>query len=292
MQVKILVEKFLSYCEKHRSPATVRHYRSRLKSFQKRFAEREFADLSPLEIEEYLDDVNYFAAGRPKAPDTQRANIVTFETLQNWALHRKIIPQRVIGPLEKPASRFREVIPTEEEIDKILSAGSPEFRLIYSALLVSGARPGELCKAQISNIAASPHNPDLKLIVLHDHKTARKTKKPRRIPIGRQLAALISESIGDRTEGPLFLSPRGKPWTTQRLSQTFRTLRERLGLPKHLCLYLTRHQHASVITAEKGIYAASKSLGHASITTTQRYAKTNDEELVEIQDVYPLKKSA
>jgi site-specific recombinase XerD len=44
--------------------------------------------------------------------------------------------------------------------------------------------------------------------------------------------------------------------------------------------------------AEKGIYAASKSLGHASITTTQRYAITNDEELVEIQDVYPLKKSA
>ena len=65
MQVKILVEKFLSYCEKHRSPATVRHYRSRLKSFQKRFADREFADLSPLEIEESLDEVNYFSAGRP-----------------------------------------------------------------------------------------------------------------------------------------------------------------------------------------------------------------------------------
>ena len=77
---------------------------------------------------------------------------------------------------------------------------------------------GELASAQIEDIQHSEDHPDVRLIVLRNHKTARKTNKPRRIAIGKQLGEIINQAIGDRTSGPIFLSPKGHPWTTQRLS--------------------------------------------------------------------------
>ena len=71
---------------------------------------------------------------------------------------------------------------------------------------------------------------------------------------------------------PIFLSASGKPWTTQRMSQTFRTLRDKLGLPRWICLYLTRHEHGTTVTHKLGLFEASKALGHADIKSTQRYA--------------------
>jgi hypothetical protein len=44
-------------------------------------------------------------------------------------------------------------------------------------------------------------------IVLREHKTARKTGKPRRIPIGRKLGELVAQAIGQR-EAARFSFPR------------------------------------------------------------------------------------
>jgi integrase len=78
----------------------------------------------------------------------------------------------------------------------------PEVRLTYSALRQCGARPGELCRATIADVDRAAA-----VITLKEHKTARKTGKPRRIPIGRKLGELLTQAIGDRQAGPIFLSP-------------------------------------------------------------------------------------
>src|SRR5215467_14784505 len=102
---------------------------------------------------------------------------------------------------EKPRVAQRDRLPTAEETAAIVSRSSPEFRLIYSALRQCGARPGELCRATIADIDRTAN-----AIVLREHKTARKTGKPRRIPIGRKLGDLLNQAIAQRTEGPVFLS--------------------------------------------------------------------------------------
>jgi site-specific recombinase XerD len=110
-----------------------------------------------------------------------------------------------------------------------------------------------------------------RVITLKEHKTARQTGQPRRIPIGRKLGQLLDQAIGTRIEGPVFLSPVGKPWTVPNLSRTYSRLRDMAGLPRDLVLYLARHECGTKICREKGIEYARRLLGHTSISTTQRY---------------------
>jgi integrase len=90
----------------------------------------------------------------------------------------------------------------------------------------------------------------------------------RRIPIGRKLGELLDRAIGTRTEGPVFLSPAGKAWRVANLRRTYSRLRDEAGLCR-----------------QKGIEFARPLLGHANISTTQRYMHLDDRELADAQDL-------
>ena len=124
-----------------------------------------------------------------------------------------------------------------------------------------------------------------RVITLKEHKTARKTGQPRRIPIGRKLGELLDQAIGGRTEGPVFLCPVDRGWRVENLSRTYSRLRDLAGLPKDLVLYLARHECGTKICREKGIEYARRLLGHTNISTTQRYMHLDDEELADAQDL-------
>ena len=123
------------------------------------------------------------------------------------------------------------------------------------------------------------------MIVLREHKTARKTGKPRRIPIGQKLGELLDQAIGKRSEGPVFLSPAGRGWSVQNLCRTYSRMRDQAGLPRDLVLYLARHECGTKICREKGIEYARRLLGHANISTTQRYMHLDERELADAQDL-------
>ena len=171
-----LTDKFLAYCSRHRAPATVGFYRTRLKRFCREFNDRELASLTPLEIDEHLAN-----AGTGMSDSTRHHDIVALQRLQKFALENKLLDQPVFGKLEKPRVGRRDRVPTAAETQAILAKASPAFQLIYSALRQCGARPGELCRATIADVDRAKC-----VITLKEHKTARKTGQPRRIPIGRK----------------------------------------------------------------------------------------------------------
>jgi integrase len=275
IRVGDLVEKFFAYCSRHRSPATVTFYRARLKRFCTEFNARELASLAPLEIDEHLA-----AAGAGMSDSTRHHDAVALGRLQKFALEHNLLDKPVFGKLEKPRVGQRDRVPTAAETEAILSRASPSFRLVYLALRQCGARPGELCRAMIADVDRAAN-----AIVLKEHKTARKTGKPRRIPIGQKLGELLKQAIGERKEGPIFLSPAGKQWQVTNLSRTYSRLRDQAGLPRDLVLYLARHECGTKICREKGIEYARRLLGHANISTTQRYMHLDDRELAEAQDL-------
>jgi integrase len=102
----------------------------------------------------------------------------------------------------------RERIPTADEIATLLRPTKPEFRLIYTGLSQCGARPGELCRAQVSDVDWEKGR-----ITLAEHKTARKTGRPRVIPIGENFGQTLQKAIDHRQTGPVFRSPTGAAWT-------------------------------------------------------------------------------
>src|SRR5262245_38412058 len=275
MRISQLTEAFLAYCSRHRQPSTVAFYRTRLSKFCQQFNSRELASLTPLEIDEHLA-----AAGTGMSDSTRHHDVVALQRLQKFALDNKLLDKLVFDKLEKPRVGQRDRLPTSDETAAILSRASPEFRLIYSALRQCGARPGELCRATIADIDRTAN-----AIVLRDHKTARTTGKPRRSPVGQKLGELIRQAIGDREAGPIFLAPGGKAWTVPNLSRTYSRLRDLAGLPRDLVLYLARHECGTKICREKGIEYARRLLGHANISTTQRYMHLDERELADAQDL-------
>jgi integrase len=243
--------------------------------FRLTYGGRDFATLSPLDIDEFLA-----LADAGMSDSTKHHNAVALERLQKFALDHKLLEKPVFGKLEKPRVGQRDRVPTSAETEAIVSRSSPEFRLIYSALRQCGARPGEFCRATIADIDRTAN-----AIVLREHKTARKTGKPRRIPIGQKLGALLTQAIGERQAGPIFLSPAGKAWTVPNLSRTYSRLRDDAGLPRDLVLYLARHECGTKVCREKGIEFARRLLGHSNISTTQRYMHLDDRELADAQDM-------
>src|SRR6516225_1187135 len=275
MSISDLTQRFLAWNSRHRSPATLAFYRARLKKFCEAYNDRELSALTPLEIDEHLA-----AAGAGMSDTTRHHDAVALERLQKFALQNKLLQVPVFGILEKPRVGRRDRIPTPAETEAILTRASPEFRLIYSALRQCGARPGELCRATIADVDRAN-----RVITLKEHKTARKTGQVRRIPVGRKLGELLDQAIGDRAEGPVFLSPSRRAWKVGNLSRTYSRLRDQAGLPKDLVLYLARHECGTKICREKGIEYARRLLGHTNITTTQRYMHLDEKELADAQDL-------
>jgi integrase/recombinase XerC/integrase/recombinase XerD len=275
MNIGELTDKFLAWNGRHRSPATLAFYRTRLKKFCEAYNAREFGTLTPLEIDEHLA-----VAGTGMSDSTRHHDAVALERLQKFALQHGLLDNPVFGILEKPRVGRRDRTPTLSETEQILANASPAFRLIYSALRQCGARPGELCCVTIADVDRAN-----RVITLKEHKTARKTGQARRIPIGRKLGEILNQAIGDRTEGPVFLSPSGRAWRVGNLSRTYSRLRDQAGLPKDLVLYLARHECGTKICREKGIEFARRLLGHTNITTTQRYMHLDEKELADAQDL-------
>lgn len=278
MTVAQLAAAFFAWNERHRKPPTCRFYRARLRLFLAKFSGHPAVSLTSLEIDEYLH-----AAGEGMSDSTRHHNAVALTTLQNFALREKLIPAPWFAKLEKPRIGRRERVPTADEIRRLLEHASRRFRLIYSALAHSGARPGELVKAQVSDVDWTKG-----AIVLQDHKTAGKTGKPRIIPIGKALAAILREAIGENTSGPVFVDESGKPWTVDGLGSIHRRLRDAAGLDKSLTLYSLRHRCATeLLRAGVGIKDVSQILGHASVSTTEIYLHRDVTELRDVQDRLP-----
>lgn len=245
--------------------ATLRGYRSRLNGLVQRHGDVAADHLERSQVEAWLAAVT-----TDKAPDTIRLTIITWERWQTWALIAGHLPAAIVPKQRKPGGRKREALPTKAQTKAILERLPAEVRPIFRALRLCGARPGELCAATIADWDRAAGK-----IVLAQHKTAKKTGRPRIIPVGHPaLRRLLEESVGSRTAGPLFLRANGNPWTTSAVSSAYRAARNAAGLPDDLVLYLTRHEHATELYRNtKDLKTVGDALGHSNISTTMRYAR-------------------
>lgn len=131
---------------------------------------------------------------------------------------------------------------------------------------------------------------------LHDRhiKIVGKGNKERLIPWIPAAKALVErylEQVPHHIEnGSVFLSERGKPMARATFAKQLQTLRRSMGLPEHLTPHAFRHSFATHLL-ENGadLRAIQELLGHASLSTTQRYTKVDLKRLSSVyQDAHPL----
>lgn len=278
MQVSKIVESFLNWQRRNNTTNTVRYYELALRWLDE-FAGREWETLKREELIPALDRFNLRPNGSPWKNDTIRRNITGVTQLQKHAEDiYELTPVLRPKDLKKPPGTQRERIPTLEELASIMQAAPPALELAFRSLAQSGMRPNELVNAKLSDL-----NETRDLLILKKHKTAKKTGKPRRIPLGNKMQEFVTHAIGDRKNGSVWLDENQKSWTVQKLSASFRRICSQLGF-EGLVLYSLRHWKGSQVAKDHGIYAAKTILGHTQISTTQRYAHPDDDSARNWQD--------
>lgn len=86
-------------------------------------------------------------------------------------------------------------------------------------------------------------------------------------------------------EGPLFVGVRGGPLHPRIVQGIFRKLRPLLGLPETATPHALRHSFATHLLAGGGdLRTIQELLGHASLSTTQRYTAVDATKLLEVYD--------
>ena len=117
-----------------------------------------------------------------------------------------------------------------------------------------------------------------------------KGRKQRQLPVLPAVRAAVADYLAAcphvlTADGPLFVGARGGPLNPRLVQRQMAALRGYLGLPESATPHALRHSFATHLLGAGGdLRAIQELLGHASLSTTQRYTAVETERLLAIYD--------
>jgi integrase/recombinase XerC len=117
-----------------------------------------------------------------------------------------------------------------------------------------------------------------------------KGRKDRIVPILPAVRDAVVDYLGAcpyplPADGPLFVGARGGPLNARLVQRQMQNLRGLLGLPETATPHALRHSFATHLLSGGGdLRAIQELLGHASLSTTQRYTSVETERLLAVYD--------
>ncbi len=117
-----------------------------------------------------------------------------------------------------------------------------------------------------------------------------KGRKQRLVPVLPAVRSAIDDYLAacphrPAPDGPLFVGARGGPLHPRLVQRQMATLRTYLGLPETATPHALRHSFATHLLGGGGdLRAIQELLGHASLSTTQRYTGVDTERLLAVYD--------
>ena len=264
LKVATVCDLFLDWSEKHHIADTYRGYKDFLQDFCVMYGTLLSRDLKPLHVTRWLDSHLGWKGSRRNA-------IVAIKRAFNWADAEGLLQPNPIKTVKKPPQKHRDRILTPEERQEILATIKDlAFREFVFAMMETGARPGEVRKVTAAHV-----NLDLGLWIFKEHKTAKRTGKPRIIYLNAAMVELSRKLVEMYPDGPLFRGPRNKKGNTRNgVRCRFKRLREKLPHLAGVISYTARHSFATAALVNGvGIAQVAELLGHVDVTmVSEHYA--------------------
>ena len=276
------------------TPDTVRTRRVAIRRFIAWGAERGLVD--PREItkpilERYQRHLFYYRKpdGAPLTLGSQHATLAPLKTFFKWLARQNHILYNPASELELPAQpkQLPRILLAVEEIEAILRAADPATvqglrdRAMMEVLYSTGLR-----RTEMANLRR--YDADLvRLVVLVREG---KGRKDRVVPLGERAARWLDkyliearpQFIAHENEA-LFVMDTGEPVTPEYLAVRVRHHMEMAGVDKPGACHLFRHAMAThMLDNGADIRFIQVILGHASLTTTERYTHVAIAKLQEI----------
>ena len=151
-----------------------------------------------------------------------------------------------------------------DECTRLLNACEPDFRRLVRAALVTGARYGELCRADVSDF-----NPDSASLLVRESKGG----KPRHIPLDDEAATFLAGiTAGRRGNDPLFTRADGGRWGKSHQRRPLLASCMAARIEPAIGFHILRHTWASLrIMAGLPLMVAAQVLGHSDSRMAERH---------------------
>ena len=272
------------------SPHTLKAYSSDLRQFLEYFTPPEgqpppLARLEMLEIREWLADVY----SRNLEPVSIRRKLAAVRSLFRFLLREGLIPMnpaRLVRTPKAPKS-LPDVMTAEQANGLIDAVGGDRFdrphpardRAIFEFLYGCGIRVSELVGLNLEDI-----DPSERWI-----RVRGKGKKERQVPYASKAAAALDRYLTERRPAPedraVFLNHRGRRITARGVSGIVKLYGVLVNGDSSVNPHGFRHAYATHLLADGAdLRAIQELLGHARLSTTQKYTQVSLTSLMEVYD--------
>jgi integrase len=164
---------------------------------------------------------------------TRRGAITAVKRAFSWATQQGYIAASPLAYFARPKMGVRSLAPAADIAAIIKAVRSAATLAFVTALAETGARPGELATATADGFNANAGT-----------LTVTGKSGKRVLMLNAAALQLVAELAGRHPTGLLFRTPRGKPWESTTIYQTFRRLRDQTGV-KGVTAYSFRHAYAT-----------------------------------------------
>lgn len=298
-----LIERYVNYLrhERNASPHTVRNYRSDLVQFRDFVAGSEASvSVDPVTLDAgHIRSFLGFLYEREKKKTSIARKLAAVRAFLKFLVKEKVLAE---NPASKVASpKLDKTLPrimTEEELNGFLdrvdravreSAAEDRPRLardcaILELLYASGLRVSELVGLDLGRVNFG----DGTVLVRG------KGRKERIVPFGSKARTALENYLPVRakllqerhTGAPaLFLNARGQRLSTRSVDRLVKSYVRQYGPNVPVSPHSLRHAFAShLLTEGADLRAIQEMLGHASLSTTQKYTQVSIKQLIEVYD--------
>ncbi len=278
--------------DRDQSPNTVRSYARDLSDLLAFLAEDDDPAANvPLEtvdaraVRAWVADMH----GRGLSPATVGRRLSAARSFFRWLGREGLVVDNPATTVKNPkrAERLPERLDVED-VQAVLEAPDPATaaglrdRALLELTYACGLRVSELVGLDLDDVGFAD-------------RTARvlgKGRKERIVPFGRKAAAAVkaylaafSELRQRSGEEALFLNQRGGRLTDRSVRRILDAAVERAALLRGVHPHLLRHSFAThLLESGMDLRAIQELLGHARLSTTQRYTKVSLERILEVYD--------
>lgn len=271
------IKDFLAFCrfELGLSAHTLAAYRRDLQLWSEVSAERNL-DLHCMTIDDASVLLRDLAENRHLAPASRTRALVTLRCyIRYLAAEGRIAVDavsRMQGP--RPDQDLPDVL-SVSDLQKVLENVAPgplylRDRAALELLYATGGRASEVVGLKLGDLKE-----DGRLLLLHG-----KGRKERMVPVAEPARLRLLEYLKtkrpeldpDRRREEVLLGARGGPMARQQLWAIVRKAGQLAGLTTPIWTHLLRHSFAThLIAGGADLRSVQELLGHANLTTTQRY---------------------
>ena len=282
-----LLESFIKHLsdERNYSEHTVKAYRGDLENFRDFFLkeEKKIENADIATINAYVSTLY----GK-NSPASVERKISAVRSFFSYLVKKDIVAQNPAKLVRTPKKeKHLPVFLSVDEVFNLVDVKDPERsplrvrdRAILELLYSSGLRVSELAGTTLADLSMG------EAII----RVRGKGNKERIVPVGSKALSALGEYLDIREKlkpasDRIFLNSRGGGITTRSLARIIKKYGLVSGISKNVSPHVLRHSFAThLLAGGADLRAIQEMLGHASLSTTQRYTHLSVERIMEVYD--------